>query len=75
MAFKHVMMVGTFMHGLSGHARSMTVTLLQGHMGRQRQKFKVELSLTTKQATSIKLARTVSLFCVCDHDFENVYTA
>ena len=52
---------------------SITLTLTQGHSGRQRQNISVECSATIKQAISIKLARTVGHFCLPHLDCANVY--
>ena len=52
---------------------SMTWPWCKIIVGWQRQKFSVELFLTTKQATSIKLATTVGHYFLRDHDFADVY--
>ena len=54
---------------------SMTLTMLQGHIGSSKAKIKCRIISTTKQATaSIKLATKVGQF-VRDIDFANLYIA
>ena len=53
---------------------SMTLILMKGHSGSQRQKISIGIISTTKQAITVQLATMVGQF-LSDLDYKKVYVA